>query len=108
MSRTWIATLAAIWLVDIGSAVFLVRVIDGPRANEVPGAPPLTAEVFFAPETEQPVVNATSAPVLQMPEVTIVASPGGAAEMQGTDDLIIGPATVTHPEAKQPPPPRPR
>jgi hypothetical protein len=109
MSRTWIATLAAIWLLDIGSAAYLIRVVDRQRANEVPGAPPLTAEVFFAPEeTQQPVVNATETPFLQMPEVTIVAAPPGVAEMQGTDDLVIGPGTVTHPVAKPPSPPRPR
>lgn len=105
MSRKWIAALSAIWLVDVASAVVLIHVIDRQRSNEVPGAPPLTHEVYFTQEADEPVVATTSAPVLQMPQVTIVAPRPGVAEMQRPDDLVIGPGTVTHPEAKQPPPP---
>jgi hypothetical protein len=41
-------------------------------------------------------------------ETVVAPRQGGVAEMQGTDDLIIGPGIVTHPEAKQPPQNAPR
>ena len=104
MSRTWVAVLAAIWAVDIGSGAFLIHVIDIQRENEVPGAAPLTDEFYFPTEVDGPVAVSNAAPVLQMPMVTIEARPPrGLTEMQGTDDPSAKPAKVTHPEAKEPP-----
>ena len=107
MSRKWIAVLSALWLVDVASAVFLIHVVDRQRMNEVPGAPPLTAEVPLSQQADEPVVASTEAPVLQMPMVTIQArAPRGVTQMQGTDDLTPRATKVTHPEAREPAPGR--
>jgi hypothetical protein len=109
MSRQWIATLAAIWLTAVGSAVLLIGVLEHQRASEGATTTAPTAEVYPTQEADEPVVEATEAPVLEVPALTIVAPrPGGVAEMQGTDDLIIGPGIVTYPEAKQAPQDAPR
>jgi hypothetical protein len=103
MSSKWIAILAAIWLTAIGSAVLLIAVIDRQRTSSRPASAESSAEALPKQEADEPAVDSEGAPVLEMPVVEIVAPPvGGVAEMQGTDEVIIGPGTVTHPAAKPP------
>jgi hypothetical protein len=55
-------------------------------------------EPFARQEADEPDVDAMEEQVLVMPVVVIVGYVRGSAEMQGGQDLVIGPGTVTYPE----------
>ncbi len=92
--KKWIVALGAAWGASIASAVLLTYELDRPLDHAIAAH---VATMHAAPEMNaKGVVNervvATGQAVLMIPEVTIVASRHGVAEMQGTDDLVVDPA----------------
>jgi hypothetical protein len=86
----------SVWMAALASAALLTyklnRTVEYARA-----ANPMSAYAAHATQTaDEPVVDTAEPAALDLPMVNIVGHLRGTAEMQGTDDLIIGPGTVTH------------
>jgi hypothetical protein len=95
--KKWFVSSVAVWMAAIGSAAFLIHKINGPldQVQAADTMPAYAAEPTQA--ADEPVVDRAEPAVLELPVVTIVGRVRGTAEMQGKDDLIIGPGTVTYP-----------
>ena len=95
--KKWFVTTVAVWVVAATSAVLLVYKIHRPL-EYVPPAGANAMSLFAGhptQEVDEPALD-EEPPVLELPPVTIVGSLRGSAEMQGGDDVVIGPGVVTH------------
>jgi hypothetical protein len=100
MEKRIVAAIAGVvWLSAVGSAAVLSYALNRPAVT-VEGTGLQTAafqgESCLRPATDEVIGSS----VLELPAVVIVgeAQPAtGVAEMQGVDDVIIGPGTVTYP-----------
>jgi hypothetical protein len=89
----WFVGLGAIWAASMGSAVLLTHELNRPLDSS--NAAHVTAHAAAEMNTRRVVDERTDTgrqAVLMLPEVTIVASRHGVAEMQPTDDLVVDPA----------------
>jgi hypothetical protein len=89
----WFIGMGAIWAASMGSAVLLTYELNRPldSSNAAPVTAHAAAEMNIQRVVDERVDTAGPA-VLMLPEVTIVASRHGVAEMQPTDDLVADPA----------------
>lgn len=88
----WIVV-ASVWTAGLASAALLTYTLNHPL-DDAHAADVMSAYAAHARQTaDEPAVDTA---VLELPMVTILGHLRGTAEMQGTDDLIIGPGTVTH------------
>jgi hypothetical protein len=90
------AIAGVIWLAALASAVVLVYAINRPAAVVPSGSPQaaaFTGASSLHPSADDDTFIGSS--VLELPTITIVGT--GVAEMQGKDEVIIGPGVVTHP-----------
>jgi hypothetical protein len=89
----WIVALSVVWAASIASAVLLTYELSRPLDYSIAAH----ATTYAAPPTNaqrvvEGRVDTAGQSVLMLPEVTIVASRHGVAEMQGTDDVVVDPA----------------
>jgi hypothetical protein len=88
----WIVAVGVVWAASIASAVLLTYELNRPLDYSIAAR----ATAYAAPEMNagrvvDERVDTAGQAVLMLPEVTIVASRHGVAEMQGTDDLVVDP-----------------
>jgi hypothetical protein len=89
----WIVAVGVVWAASIASAVLLTYELGRPLDYSIAAQ----ATTYAAPKVNDKRVvdervDTAGQAVLMLPEVTIVASRHGVAEMQGTDDLVVDPA----------------
>lgn len=100
MEKRIVAAIAGIvWLSAAGSAAVLSYTLNRPVAT-VEAAARQTAAFQGESSLRPPADELIGSSVLELPTVVIVgqAQPGtGVAEMQGADDVVIGPGIVTYP-----------
>jgi hypothetical protein len=87
----------SVWMAALASAALLTYKLDR-TVEYARAANAMSAYAAHATQAadDEPVVDTAEPAVLYLPMVNIVGHLRGTAEMQGTDDLIIGPGTVTH------------
>jgi hypothetical protein len=93
--KKWIIV-ASVWMAGLASAALLTFKLDH-RLGDARAADVMSAYAAHATQTaDELAVDTVEPAVLELPMATILGHLRGTAEMQGTDDLIIGPGTVTH------------
>jgi hypothetical protein len=88
---------ASVWMAALASAALLTYKLNRPVEYARAAADAMSAYAAHATQTaDEPLADTAEPPVLDLPAVHIVGHLRGSAEMQGADDVVVGPGIVTH------------